>query len=161
MSRTVVGISEIRFAPSPGELVTYGLGSCVALVFHCPEAGLGAMAHIMLPFAHTPEEGVKTPGKFADTAVEAMVREMELRGIGPGGVVAKMAGGADMFAGRYLGTGRRIGARNVLAARRTLDDLGIPLLAQDVGGSVGRTVVLALGSGVLTVHTLRGGVKQL
>ena len=66
-----------------------------------------------------------------------------------------------MFAGQFKGTGRRIGARNILAARKTLDNFGIRLVAQDVGGTSGRTVEFMAESGMFLVRTLRGGVKQL
>ena len=108
MSPIVVGISEIRFAEPPQKLVTYGLGSCVAIALFSREAVVGSMAHVMLPLAYS-DGNNETPGKFADTAVAAMVRKMEARGIGPPQLIGKIAGGADMFAGQFRGTGRRNG----------------------------------------------------
>jgi chemotaxis protein CheD len=86
---------------------------------------------------------------------------MEARGIGPPQLIGKIAGGADMFAGQFRGTGRRIGARNILSARKALDTFGIRLLAQDVGGTSGRTVEFIAETGLFTVRTLRGEVKEL
>ena len=160
MNPVVVGIAEFKFAQPPRKLVTYGLGSCVAIVLHSRQSIVGAMAHIMLPLAYGDGEN-ETPGKFADSAVAVMVRQMEIRGIDPPQLIAKIAGGADMFAGQFKGTGRRIGARNILAARKTLDNFGIRLVAQDVGGTSGRTVEFMAESGMFLVRTLRGGVKQL
>lgn len=160
MSAIIVGIAEFKFAEPPHKLVTYGLGSCVAIVLYCREAGIGSMAHVMLPLAYSDVEN-ETPGKFADSAVTVMVQQMEIRGVGASGIVAKIAGGADMFAGQFKGSGRRIGARNILAARKTLDSLGVRLVAQDVGGTVGRTVEFSAETGSLMVRTLQGEVKQL
>jgi chemotaxis protein CheD len=160
MSSIVVGIAEFKFAEPPHKLVTYGLGSCVAITFYSKEAIVGSMAHVMLPLAYSADDS-GAPGKFADSAVAAMVQQMETRGIGPSRLVAKIAGGADMFAGQFKGTDRRIGARNVLAARKALDNFGIRLMAQDVGGTAGRTVEFTPESGLLMVRTLRGEVKQL
>ena len=160
MSFIVVGIADLKFAEPPSKLITYGLGSCVAITLHCRETVLGSMAHVMLPMAHGGRES-ESPGKFADSAVAAMVRHMEIKGIGPSCLEAKMAGGADMFAGHFKGTGRRIGARNILAVRNALDSFGISLVAQDVGGTSGRTVELATETGILMVRTLRGAVKEL
>jgi chemotaxis protein CheD len=160
MSSIVVGISEFKFVEPPHKLVTYGLGSCVAIVLFSKEAIVGSMAHIMLPLAYNHENN-ETPGKFADSAVAAMVQKMEVRGIGPPQLIAKIAGGADMFAGQFKGTGRRIGARNILSARKTLDTFGIRLLAQDVGGTAGRTVEFTAETGLFMVRTLRGEVKEL
>lgn len=160
MSPIVVGIAEYKFAEPPHKLVTYGLGSCVAIVLHSREVTVGSMAHIMLPLAYSHGDN-ETPGKFADSAVAVMVQHMEIRGIGPPQLVAKIAGGADMFAGQFKGTGRRIGARNILAARKALDSFGICLVAQDVGGTAGRTVEFTAETGLLMVRTLRGEVKEL
>ena len=160
MSTIVVGIAEFKFAEPPHRLVTYGLGSCVAIVLYCREAGIGSMAHVMLPLAYSEDEN-ETPGKFADSAVTVMVQQMENRGVGVSRIVAKIAGGADMFAGQFKGPGRRIGARNIMAARKTLDNFGVRLVAQDVGGTVGRTVEFMTETGSFMVRTLRGEVKQL
>jgi len=160
MSPVVVGIAEFKFAEPPRKLITYGLGSCVAIVLYSKDYVVGSMAHVMLPLAHSESEN-ETPAKFADSAVAVMVRQMETRGVGVPQIVAKIAGGADMFAGQFQGAGRRIGARNILAARKTLDIFGVRLVAQDVGGTVGRTVEFSTETGLLTVRTLRGEVKEL
>ena len=160
MSNIVVGIAEFKFAEPPNKLVTYGLGSCVAITCYAKEPIIGSMAHILLPHAYSAHDN-EAPGKFADSAVAAMVQQMETRGIGPSRLIAKIAGGADMFAGQFMGTDRCIGARNILAARKALDKFGIRLVAQDVGGNAGRTVEFATESGLLVVRTLRGEVKQL
>ncbi|UCG39208.1 MAG: chemotaxis protein CheD [bacterium] len=160
MKPLVVGISEFLMARRPERMVTYGLGSCVAIVLYAREQGLGAMAHVMLPLAYS-EQDHAVPAKFADTAVSTMVDQMEQQGVNAADLVAKIAGGADMFAGQFKGKSRRIGARNVMSARKTLDNFGIRLLAQDVGGTAGRTVEFDTDTGLLTVRTLRGGVKQL
>jgi chemotaxis protein CheD len=160
MSNIVVGIAEFKFAEPPQKLVTYGLGSCVAITCYAKEAFIGSMAHILLPHAYSAHDN-EAPGKFADSAVAAMVQQMEIRDIGPSRLIAKIAGGADMFAGQLMGTDRCIGARNILAARKALDKFGIRLVAQDVGGTAGRTVEFATENGLLMVRTLRGEVKQL
>jgi chemotaxis protein CheD len=156
----IVGISEFRFAEFPQMLVTYGLGSCVAVIIYSKEANVAAMSHIMLPMAFNQKDHL-TPGKFADTAIASMVSEMSLRGIMPYKLVAKMAGGADMFAGRFKGGGGLIGARNIMSVHKTLDSRGIPLLTQDVGGMVGRTAEFSTVTGLLTVRTLRGEIRHI
>lgn len=160
MNPISVGISDFQFAQCPLKLITYGLGSCVAITLFAKDARVGSMAHVMLPMAPDGQHNLM-PGKYADTAVTHMVAEMDSRGIDLSRLVAKITGGADMFAGQFNGKGRRIGARNVLSVRRILDELGIPLVAQDVGGSTGRTAEFSTQTGLLTVRTLQGGVKEL
>jgi chemotaxis protein CheD len=155
-----VGIAEIRLGESPDRLVTYGLGSCVAIVLYHARSGTAAMAHVMLPMAFECDESVN-PAKYADTAVMQMVHMMGRRGIAPGSLAAKMAGGADMFAGLARGKSRQIGERNVLTARKTLRNGGIVLEAEDTGGNLGRSVEFDTSTGRMTVRTLRKDVKVL
>lgn len=160
MNPVIVGIAEFKFAVPPQRLVTYGLGSCVAIVLHSQEADVGCLAHIMLPYAYSVQENA-TPGKFADSAVTVMASQMGERGVEPSRITAKIAGGADMFAGQHRETGRRVGARNVLAVKKALEVSGIHLVAQDVGGTSGRTVEYTVETGRFLVRTLREGVKEL
>lgn len=156
MDLVVVGISEYRFADKPDRLITYGLGSCVAIILYSRESGVASMAHVMLPMSFTGDR-VSTLGKFADTAIVAMLKEMDSRGITPKDLEAKLTGGADMFAGKIKGMSRRIGARNVLAARKTLGNYGVKILGQETGGNTGRTAEFLTENGSLIVRTLREG----
>jgi len=156
MGPVVVGISEYKFAKSPERLITYGLGSCVAIVLYNREEGVASMAHVMLPTAYA-DQAATLPGKFADTAVVAMLREMQGMGISAANLEAKMTGGAEMFAGKIKGLSRRIGARNVLAARKTMGNYGIRIVAQETGGHKGRTAEFLTEDCSLLVRTLRAG----
>ena len=160
MKPAIVGISEYKIAEAPQQLITYGLGSCVAIVLYCEKARTGAMAHVMLPLAFNRDETDK-PGKYADTAIVAMLGIFEERSILPRDLSAKMAGGAGMFPGTYRGVSRRIGSRNALAARKTLSYYGVTLEAQDIGGNMGRTVEFQTDTGIFTVRTLRGATLTL
>lgn len=160
MNAVVVGISEYKIARAPQHLITYGLGSCVAIVLYCGKARLGAMAHVMLPLAFNRDEN-ENPGKYADTAISAMLKVFGERSIQPEDLTAKMAGGAEMFPGSYKGISRRIGPRNALAAIKTLNFYGIELAGQDTGGHMGRTVEFHTETGVFTVRTLKGATLTL
>jgi chemotaxis protein CheD len=75
-------------------------------------------------------------------------------------VEAKIAGGSDMFEFESFGDG--VGKRNVQAAKDELEKLGVPIVAEDVGGERGRTVVFDTGTGSLTIRTASDdGVKEL
>jgi chemotaxis protein CheD len=101
------------------------------------------------------------PAKYADTAIMQMIAILGKKGMPPGALVAKMAGGADMFAGLEPGRSRRIGERNAVTARKTLRNCGIPLAVEDTGGTLGRSVEFDTVSGGLTVRTLRKDIKVL
>src|SRR5262249_13671894 len=72
------------------------LGSCVGVVLYERVAKLGGVAHIVLPVA---QDGAGHPGKYANTAIPAMIAELEQH---PGAsarcrFTAKLVGGASMF----------------------------------------------------------------
>lgn len=151
--RERVGISEMRIAAAPALLVSYGLGSCLGIALYDAERRIGGLAHTLLPAAH-PNFGER-PGKFVDAAIRQMVEALLSQGAKPDRLVAKIAGGANMFAAAGLGADGGIGQRNVSAAKRVLEDFGIALLAEDTGGSNGRTIEFDLATGTLLVTQVR------
>ena len=76
-------------------------------------------------------------------------------------LVAKMAGGAQMFAFANATDIMRVGARNAAAAKEVLGQLGIPIVAEDTGGTYGRTVSINLESGSYHVKTIDKGEKEI
>jgi chemotaxis protein CheD len=129
----IVGIGE--FCVSKRPLSSIGLGSCVGLVLHDTRRGIGGLAHIMLPASNGK---VDRPGKFADTAVTTLLSEIYRQYGKNGKMIAKMTGGASMFS--RFSENFSIGERNLAAVRISLKELSIPIVAEDVGGSMGRTI---------------------
>src|SRR3989442_13029423 len=78
-------------------IVRLGLGSCVPIMLHDPNAGAGAMAHILLPSKSLARD-VTNLAKFPETAVPLLVEQLTALGAEPRHLVAKLAGGASMFA---------------------------------------------------------------
>jgi len=157
-----VGISEFYITEEDVTLKSYGLGSCVAVALYDPESGIAGLAHVMLPDGDNNESSEENPGKFADTAIRAMLRQMVEAGATYTGVEAKIAGGSDMF--EFDSFGEAVGKRNVDAAREELDKLGVPIAAEEVGGQRGRTVEFDAGTGTLSIRTSdeeAGGVTEL
>jgi len=136
----MIGIGEYRVGSFP--MMTIGLGSCIGLTLYDPQKKNGAMVHIMLP-----DSGGRTdrPGKYADTAIPLLIKELDKIGSNKRSLVAKIAGGACMF--EYFGTNLNIGERNTEKVRIALKEQGIKISAEDVGGKVGRTVTFLPGSG--------------
>ena len=130
----LVGIGEHHMGKTP--MSSIGLGSCVGLIIHDRDKGIGVLAHIMLPLSQGKQE---RPGKYADTAVETMIRELIKAGCNPNSLVAKIAGGASMF--RSFSGNLNIGERNVEAIRLLLKEQKITIVGEDVGGNMGRTIM--------------------
>lgn len=139
MNRTLVRVAEIGIGDAGELLVAVGLGSCVAILLHDPVAGVGGLAHVLLPEPRR-EGHSGSPAKFASTAVPHLVKEMAARGASPDRLVARLVGGASMFAALLTSGTLHTGARNIAAARAALEEAGIPLLGEDVGLEHGRTV---------------------
>ena len=158
-----VGISEfvVRGSESQETLKSYGLGSCLAVALYDPDSSIGGLAHVMLPDGDAADGADTQPGKYADTAIRAMLRRMVEKGAAYTSVEAKIAGGSDMFEFESFGDG--VGNRNVDAAKEELDKLGVPIVGEDVGGKQGRTVEFDVETGGLKVRTADGdrGVREL
>jgi chemotaxis protein CheD len=153
--RINVRISQYRLAEPPAVLVTYGLGSCLAIALHDPQLRIGGLAHTLLPSARQ-MPGANRPAKFVDAAVRMMREDLLARGAQSPRLTAKIFGGANMFQPLLGAAENGIGARNVRSARAVLGALEIPLLAEDVGGDFGRTVEFDPASGLVRVRAVRG-----
>mgnify|MGYP004501912485 FL=1 len=137
-----VGMADLKTCVSPDGVTTLGLGSCVGIAIRDPMTKIGGLAHIMLPDSTAMRNGQQNIAKFADTGIEELVRQMEKLGAKRIRMVAKIAGGATMFAfqGSNAGVGQ-VGDRNVEATKAKLKEMKIPILAEDTGANYGRTVI--------------------
>jgi chemotaxis protein CheD len=78
-----------------GECLRTLLGSCLGVALYDRRLKLGGLVHVVLPQSPGPSE---LPGKYADTAIPELLRQMRLLARGePLRTVAKLAGGANMF----------------------------------------------------------------
>jgi chemotaxis protein CheD len=150
---TFVKVAQAAVGGPDDTLVTLGLGSCVAILLHDAEARVGGLAHVLLPEpALSRDQG--NASKFATTAVPALVQEMARMGARPGRLKARLVGGAAMFQTLMVPGSLNMGARNIIASKQALEDAGIPLVAEDVGGDYGRSVRFYVGAGRTTVSSV-------
>ena len=105
---------------------------------------LGALLHVMLPM--NMEAGRKNAFKYADTGIRETVRQMTSQGALKSRITVKIAGGAKMFEVKGGGLGN-IGQRNIESVHTILRQEGIRLLAENVGGTVARTLLFDVASG--------------
>ena len=143
-NKITIGIADMKLARGQGMLITYALGSCIGICLHDPLLKLGALVHIMLPV--NMETNRTNTMKYADTGLRETLRQMEAMGAKRPRITAKIAGGAKMFeTGASLGN---IGQRNIESVHLNLKKEGIRLLKEDVGGSVARTLLFDVNSGL-------------
>lgn len=152
MANTIIGIGDLAVDKAGNTLTTLGLGSCVGLIFIDRFAKVGGMAHIMLPQAPAVVE-MKHKAKYGNLAFEELLKMMRQAGANPARMVAKMAGGAHMFSSAMDNDVMKVGQRNIEIVHRLLKENHIMLTAEDVGGTVGRTITLDCQSGDLLVRT--------
>lgn len=154
-------MAEYKTAKSPSILVTLGLGSCVGVALYDKTRKVGGLAHVMLPDSSLSRKKQYNPGKFADTAIKALVDEMEKMGANPKNIESKIAGGAQMFKVKSENSIMQIGKRNIVAVKKQLMLLGIEIVAEDVAGDYGRTVELHCKTGDFTIKSIGRGIKVI
>jgi len=161
MENTIkVGMADMQAARHPAVLITLGLGSCVGIALYDRTTGTVGLAHCMLPDS-TQSKNVTNIAKFVDTAIDALVANMVALGANRSKIVAKLAGGAQMFNFSQSSDLMKIGLRNVMAAKEKLEQLKIPLISEDTGGNYGRTISLDSATGILQVKTIGYGIKEI
>ncbi len=153
MKTITLGIAESRIAQSPDKLVTLGLGSCVGLVIYDPVSKISGMIHIMLPTA--PKGTVVTNKyKYADTGIIELIHQLTAQGAPRSRLVAKAAGGAHMFNASYNNDVINVGQKNVEMCYKVLKESSIALIAEDIGGSSGRSIEFCCETSKLEVRTV-------
>ena len=155
-----VGMADYKVGKAPDTLISYGLGSCIGISLYDPQAKVGGLLHIMLPDSKQARAS-DNPAKFADTGMPLLLRDVLALGAVRSRLVAKMAGGAQMFAFANATDIMRVGARNAEAVKAILSDMKIRLLAADTGGTYGRTVSIDLETGSYKVKTINKGEKEI
>jgi chemotaxis protein CheD len=152
MKLVTVDIADLKVSSEPDAvLVTYALGSCIALIVHDPVHRVGGMIHYMLPQAATsPEKAKEKPAMFADTGIPLLFQAMYRKGCNKHDLVVKVAGGSALLTMTDI---FEIGKRNHLILRKMLWKAAVPITAEDVGGSVFRTARLYVETGRVTIKT--------
>lgn len=136
-------------------LVTLGLGSCVAIMIYDPGVGIAGMAHVLLPSRRLSQDQ-DNPAKFPETAVPFLVSQLVAAGAERHRLVAKLAGGASMFAQLMTPGTMQMGERNIAASRAALRAAAIPVVGEAVGGERGRSVRFHPADGRVESRTVGG-----
>lgn len=155
-----VGMADLNIAKAPDNITTLGLGSCVGVTLYDPKTKIGGLAHVMLPSSEEIKNN-SNKAKFADTALDVLIDKMVNAGANRRNLVAKMAGGAQMFNFNSQNDVLKIGERNAIASKKKLKELGIRILSEDTGGNYGRTIELNTENGDLLIKTIGHGTRVI
>lgn len=158
MIQIKVGMADFKTTTYPNTLITLGLGSCVGVTIYDSVHKIAGLAHVMLPSSLEIKNN-SNKAKFADTAIDEMLKEMFILGANKRNLVAKLAGGAQMFKFSSQNDILRVGDRNAEACREKLKQAGIRIVDEDTGGSFGRTIELDSENGCLMIKTIGHGIK--
>ncbi|MDR1615738.1 MAG: chemotaxis protein CheD [Syntrophomonadaceae bacterium] len=155
-----VGIADMKIATPPLLLMTTGLGSCIGICFRDESKKIACLVHIMLPSCEH-AKGSFNKAKFADSGIIFALSELEKKGVIISKLTAKIAGGAQMFKSPAENDIMKIGYRNAVAVEEHLKKHNIRLLAKDVGGNFGRTIVFDPANGALNIKTIGHGERMI
>ena len=153
-----VGMADLNVCKSPDSIITMGLGSCIGVVLYDPVIKVCGMVHVMLPDS-TQISRNSNLAKFADTGIEECLKKVLELGAKKERLVAKIAGGAQMFTVNVKSPTLNVGERNAVACKEKLKNLNIRLIAEDTGENYGRTVIFYPETGEYHIRAIGKEVK--
>ena len=109
----------------------------------------------MLPNIGSKEDRI---GKYADTAIPALIDELKHKGCNPVRYKAKIAGGASLFT--LKDDTLQIGKRNAEAVQQILKEYKIHIVGKDVGGNRGRTITFYPDNEELHIRMVKKGDNE-
>jgi chemotaxis protein CheD len=144
--RVIVGMAESVVSNNPDvTLATYSLGSCLGISIYDPVARVGGLLHIMLPESGiAPDKARAQPAMFLDTGLPKMFRSAYDLRLDKHRAMICVAGGAQIMDDKGF---FNIGQRNYAALSTLLQQHGLRITAEHVGGMVNRTMYLKLATG--------------
>lgn len=151
-----VGMGEYATTDGSQVLTALGLGSCIGCILYDRSNSYATMGHVMLPSSEGHENRDVLKTKFADVLVPILIQELVERGCRENDIVAKIAGGACLFKRAGEDSNINVGEKNTAAVKTILREKNIPIIAEDTGGTNGRTVRFFLENQKVTIKTKEG-----
>jgi len=147
----VVRIADIKVSADPKTtLVTYALGSCIAVTLYDPQKMVGGMLHFLLPEQPEISSGQqKSPLAYADTGFENLLKKVLQLGVLKQNLIVKAVGGAQLLGQTNI---MDVGQDNFQSLLKVLKQHDMSLTAEDVGGDYSRTAMLEIDSGNVTIR---------
>ncbi|MFZ3115503.1 MAG: chemotaxis protein CheD [Syntrophales bacterium] len=160
MSDIVIGIADLKFSNNRNDaLVTYALGSCIAVAIYDPAVKVAGLLHYMLPDSSLDAVKAKaTPGMFADTGIPLLFKSCYKMGADKRRIIVRVAGGASILDNtNYF----RIGEKNIMALRQIFWRNKVFIDNEDTGENYNRTLRLDVADGKVVVKSSSGAKREL
>jgi len=160
MSDIVIGIADLKFSNNRNDaLVTYALGSCIAVAIYDPAVKVAGLLHYMLPDSSLDAVKAKaTPGMFADTGIPLLFKSCYKMGADKRRIIVRVAGGASILDNtNYF----RIGEKNIMALRQIFWRNKVFIDNEDTGENYNRTLRLDVADGKVVVKSSSGTKREL
>jgi chemotaxis protein CheD len=156
----VIGVADMAVSSKVEDtLITYSLGSCIAVITYDPAAKVGGILHYMLPEAAMDmEKAKKKPAMFADSGIPVLFKMTYQLGATKKSTIVRVAGGSQIMDENGV---FNIGKRNYLAMRKIFWRNNVMVAAEEVGGNVNRTVRLEIATGRVIVKVSGFGEVEL
>jgi chemotaxis protein CheD len=159
MNLQIVQIGDMRVSKCPDDvLVTYALGSCVAVLIYDPVPKVAGLLHVLLPDSRLDRvRAQQNPLTFADTGIPMLFHEAYALGASKPRLRVSIAGGAHVNAS---GSFFNVGNENVRAVKALLERAKVPLQSEAVGGTSARTVRIHVGTGQIAMQQTETGTAK-
>jgi chemotaxis protein CheD len=127
-------------ATRDGEVLYTVVGSCIATCIYDLKRTIGGMNHFMVPGLLHPSDILTSDlGRYGMFAMELLIGELIKLGAQRKDLQAKLFGGGHVL--KFRQRDGDITESNIQFAKKFLELEGIPLIKQDLGGTVGRKVL--------------------
>lgn len=156
----IVGVADMKVSNDPKDvLMTYSLGSCIGVAIYDPVVKAGGMLHFMLPDHRLDEKKAqKNPFMFGNSGIPLLFKEIYKFGAKKNRLKVIVVGGAQILDQGGL---FNIGKRNQTLLRKMFWKNNVLIGFEHVGGSVNRTLKLALGNGDAWLKVSGEGVMKI
>jgi len=148
--KIVVGVGNLQVSDDPQKtLVTFSLGSCVAVSIYDPIARVGGMLHAMLPEAEIAmDRHGFNPHKYVNSGLPLLFKECYALGAKKNRIKVNLAGCSNVLDNaNYF----NIGKRNYVAARKNLWKNNVLIQAEYCDANESITMFLDIGNGNVTL----------
>lgn len=155
-----MGVSEFKVSNNVQDMIiTYALGSCIAVVAYDPRVRVGGMLHFMLAESSIDKQkAMQNPAMFADTGIPLLFKTCYKMGAEKKRMIVKIAGGASILDDSDF---FRIGQKNITAVRKMFWKNNVLITSEDTGKNFNRTVELHMSDGKVIVRNAGGLLKEL